>query len=379
MNRYKASGRRAVPEHKLQHFVPRCHFKPFSIDGEGKAISLYNIALKRLVANAPLKGQCARSYFYGNDLKLEKAFQTIEGKYAEAVKMLQPRPQHIADGMLKVLRDFVQLQHFRTEAALKKLEAFHSGIAETVFDSAEERLRQGVDLSHQALVQSIMEQFIASRGYLDDLSACVVVNDAEELFVTSDDPVVLTNRFYLQRLNSSAFGIANTGAILLMPLTPRLCFLLWDGDCYSIPSRAGKVVITDDVKDIRCINEFQYQRAVSSIYISDAAYAPVVGEACEALGDRRPSFQLYTMIEVEGDQKGGRIFKPVEPAEAKEAGSFMLLAQPNYPKPNFWPSFLKWRFKVRSYNDGSAMGHMRLAHPAISGDRPRRPLAFGNS
>lgn len=368
-----------MSEHKLQHFVPRCHFKPFSVDGEGKAICLYNIPSKRLIAKAPLKGQCARSFFYGDDLVLEKAFQGIEGQYSQAVKALQGTTSNIGDCQMKVLRDFLQLQHFRTEAALKRLQSFHADLADTVFDSKEEQSKNGVDLSHSALIQESMGQFLGTRGYLDDLNACIIANNTKELFVTSDDPVVVTNRFYLQRLKSSAFGIANTGVLMLMPLTPRLCLFLWDGDCYSLSGRAGKLLVATEVSDIRCINEFQYRRAVSNVYLADASYKDVVAESCDALGERTPSVKLYTMTEVAGDGKEGRTFRPVDPAIAKAGGSYMILAQPNYPVPKSWPSFMKWRFKVRSHSDGSAMGHMRLGHPAISSDRRRAPLGLRQS
>ena len=50
---------------KNQHFVPRCLLKPFTQDGEGKAINVYNIRHDKLIQNAPVKGQCARDYLYG--------------------------------------------------------------------------------------------------------------------------------------------------------------------------------------------------------------------------------------------------------------------------------------------------------------------------
>jgi hypothetical protein len=71
-----------MASNKNQHFVPRCYLRAFSSDGGGLVINLLNLDRHRTIPNAPLKGQCSRSYFYGEDLRLEKALQTFEGPYA---------------------------------------------------------------------------------------------------------------------------------------------------------------------------------------------------------------------------------------------------------------------------------------------------------
>src|SRR6185312_2249221 len=76
---------RTVASNKNQHFVPRCYLKPFTLNGEGLAISLLNVDQHRLVLTAPVKHQCSGDYFYGKDLQIEKALQHIEGLYANSL------------------------------------------------------------------------------------------------------------------------------------------------------------------------------------------------------------------------------------------------------------------------------------------------------
>lgn len=68
-----------MASNKNQHFVPRCYLRPFTINCNNKAINLFNIDKQKFIKNAPVKHQCSRDYFYGEDLIIEKALQPIEG------------------------------------------------------------------------------------------------------------------------------------------------------------------------------------------------------------------------------------------------------------------------------------------------------------
>ena len=73
---------------KNQHFVPRCYLRPFTLNEENKAINLFNIYREKPIHLTPVKHQCSRDYFYGDNPKLENAIQFIEGSYATAINEL---------------------------------------------------------------------------------------------------------------------------------------------------------------------------------------------------------------------------------------------------------------------------------------------------
>jgi hypothetical protein len=92
-----------MPENKNQHFVPRCALKPFSLDGAGLAINLFNIPRARAIQNAPVKSQCARDYLYGKGEKsAEGLLARLEGNYARIVSHLSSgsQPTKICCGCL---------------------------------------------------------------------------------------------------------------------------------------------------------------------------------------------------------------------------------------------------------------------------------------
>jgi len=77
-----------MADNKNQHYVPRVHLEPFTLDGEGLAINLFNIDRLRPVHNAPVRNQCSGDYFYGKDERLERAINSVENQMERSCAFL---------------------------------------------------------------------------------------------------------------------------------------------------------------------------------------------------------------------------------------------------------------------------------------------------
>ena len=121
-----------MPAYKKQHFVPRCAFKPFSLNGEGSAINVFNLTRKRAIPNAPVKGQCAKAYLYGADLTLEKMLTRLEGHYARIIARLSAGDA-LSDSDQDWLYLFAIVQLRRTARAIEELREFSEHTANLVF------------------------------------------------------------------------------------------------------------------------------------------------------------------------------------------------------------------------------------------------------
>ena len=108
-----------MASHKNQHFVSRCYLRPFSLDGRGVAINLYNIDRMKSIPAAAVKGQCSRSYFYGEDLIIETLLQKSEALYAGALRQIVEPSYALLDSEKIILRHFSLLQYSRTAADIK--------------------------------------------------------------------------------------------------------------------------------------------------------------------------------------------------------------------------------------------------------------------
>lgn len=143
----------------------------------------------KFVERAPVKHQCSRDYFYGEDPALEKALQAEEGLYAAAARDILTPDYTLTDTHRAVLRHFWLLQHMRTEAAS------HRAVEMT----AETGALIGVkgpefNLGIRQAVLLAMRVFVDVMRGVDDLKVCPLRNLTEVPFITSDDPAVLSER-----------------------------------------------------------------------------------------------------------------------------------------------------------------------------------------
>jgi hypothetical protein len=345
-----------VAKHKNQHYVPRCHFKPFSLNGEGHAVNLFNIPKSFAIQNAPVKGQCAKDYLYGADLRLEDALGQIEACYGRIVHPLSTQTS-ITPNDLAFLGSFAYLQSHRTDRAIQRkreadLDIQNALYADTPQDPPD------IDLTDRALVHESIDSFNATRHFVDDLKCCVVRNKTARDFVTSDDPAIVTNKFYMQKLDRSDFGMASSGTMLVLPLTPRFLLLCYDGGVYTIPEKIGRCVEITDLTDVIALNELQYLKAAENIYFSQWSERDQIAAEFESVRARRPASWsvVHMAVPVDGDPT---LFRRVSREEARASQHALLHHQTIFPRPSLWLSKLKFRNPPRTFSNGSGVGHVR--------------------
>jgi hypothetical protein len=345
-----------VPKQKNQHYVPKCHFKPFSVDAEGHAINLFNIANALTIPNAPVKGQCAKDYLHGSDLRLEGALGQLETHYAKIVHPLASQTS-IATVDMPFLCSFAYLQFHRTATALQRKRDAGLDVQDAVYSGTSETPPQ-IDLSDRALIQESLETFSGLRHFVDDLKCCLVRNKTQRDFVTSDDPAILTNRYYMQRLNRCDFGIASSGVMLVLPLTPRYLLLCYDRGVYTIPEKDSNGIDVTSPADISALNELQYLKAAENIYFSNWSERNIIAREFETFRNKRPtSWHVVRMaVATDGDPA---IYHEVSREEARSTQRSLLHQQAIFPRPSAWFSKMKHRTSVRAYSNGSAMGYVR--------------------
>ncbi len=363
-----------MADNKNQHYVARCHLRRFSKEGEGRAINLFNLDRQRAIPDAPLKNQCSGDYFYGDDKRLDDAIRFVEDSYGSMMTDLAAPGRIITPKDRVILQRFLLLQHLRTEAAseraAKRLFAMHD------LPGGDEQLPPLKEAVRGAVI-SAMRVYAETMRIVDDLKLCVVRNRSALAFVTSDNPAILTNRLNLQRPNMKGrgFGVRHAGTLLLMPLSPWLYCILYDGDVYTIGHSGGWIDI-EDVADIAALNDHQFLGCAANIYFRDWTDRTGVASAARQACSRRPE-QRHRAIHAVLDQETewGKRYAVIERDAIRPGDEVLIHIIANQPVPLGWPSFLRYRADRRAYSNNSGTGLVRrwcLDQGFVSGAGYRR-------
>ncbi|QWV98661.1 DUF4238 domain-containing protein [Geomonas nitrogeniifigens] len=350
-----------MASNKNQHFVPRCYLKEFTFNSENKAINVYNIDTKRCIHKAPVKSQCSRDYFYGKDEKLESAIQLVERAYGSALHEIINRPRHLSENHIIVLKRFLLLQYFRTEAASKRSVEMNKGLTEVAGIQGEE-----FSLAIKEAVQIAMIAYADNMYLIDDLKICLIYNKTNFPFVTSDDPVVLSNKWYLDdwRTKFASFGLTACGVLLFLPLTPKILCVAYDGDVYSISNKNGWTTISH-ANDVKAFNEHQFLNCRANIFLKDVKDHPFVSESFDEVEHNRITARHrfnYAVLDYKCDKYSR--YKVVDRAEANKHQEAIIHTQNIHHRPAVWPSIIQWRINGRVYTNRSGLGYLRKDHIA---------------
>jgi hypothetical protein len=358
-----------MPDLKNQHFVPRCLLKPFTYNGEGRAINLYNIRHDRLIERASLKGQCAKNYLYGVDGKIEQSLSRIELSFSRTRARVTAGENNEND--LRDLNFFTYLQLRRTEMAVERLKESYELVRAGTFEGAK---TPTIPSDHSLIMQSL-HFCLHSRHYIEDLKVRVIENCTDIDFVISDDPAIFTNRFAAQKLDGASFGVASSGLILTMPIAPKFAVLCYDGRVYTIPRLMRSRMILRDKTAVEALNELQFLKAAENIYFKTWEHREYVQTQFLAIKNNRPS-AWSAVTHFVPDRHGryqvhGERYRVGTLDESKKVAKSIISVSFKYPEPTRWFPPLKFRPKPKTFYEGTAVGHVRKEEWLRGRDRCR--------
>lgn len=319
-------------------------------------INVFNIDQLRLIRGAAVKKQCSGDYFYGQNQKLENAIQFSEQSYAYILREILAPGFQMSDTARTVLRHFWLLQYMRTDAASRRAIERNDALL-GVSDDAQQ-FRMGI----REAVQASMRAFVETMHIMQDLKVCLFRNRTSIPFVTSDDPAVLTNRWYLEdsRVRGRSFGLKSSGDLTLLPLSPQVLFLGYDGDVYNVPHQNGWVDIRHE-GDIHVLNQHQYLNCRANIFTVESQDQPLK-DSLAAAANIRPVARHVQHIAVRDREEGNHVrYRVVNPdAEDMEAHDEVLVhLQTIHARPSAWPRQIQNRPRGKVYSNGTGVGYVR--------------------
>jgi hypothetical protein len=243
----------------------------FSRDGKRTNVVVLDAGKK--IRDVGIRDQCYQDYYYGKDRVMEKAFSETEGKFAATLGDLSAAHlQSISDVEITHLRLYVLFQRMRTVMAA-------TGIERMSEVTLKERLRpraetEGIDLSLARITLNnaqllALASATAVAGAIADLPVKFLLHERKVGFVLADHPVVICNQFveYHSKLSHcyEAEGLIVKGIQIIMPVSPRVCIVMYDPQTYACGSPRSRVVAAGR-HDVRVINSLQAANANQCLY-----------------------------------------------------------------------------------------------------------------
>lgn len=151
----------------------------------------------------------------------------------------------------------------------------------------------------------------------------------------------------------------SAGALFLLPISPTLLCLCYDGGVYSIVSENGCVVVRN-ADDVVALNRIQLLYARSNVYMRDTS--EVVAEIYESVREERARSGIRLEYAVsERAERNGRRYTVVDRGFGMDDQGLIAWHFRN-PIPNAWPAFIRWRSDGVASSNGSAVGFVRRSH-----------------
>lgn len=292
-----------MAQQREHHFVSRFYLRQFSADG--RRINLFNFARMRPFAGASIRGQCARRSLYDFAPELEQSLSSLESDTALAIREVRnsrraPRP---GSPQSEILLGFLVFQKLRTVAAGRKNDATTDYLAKLWAQGHPEFREMDLDEFEIRNVYPValpLSQVGHVLEIASDLEVHLFVNDTELPFVTSDDPVVLHNRYCEGIDYRGVLGWNCAGIQAFWPISPSELLLFYDPDVYRVGrlNREQRETTLSSVREISLLNLLQILNADQNLYYVPERGKDTVLSQCHRHASKRPAGRT-TFVETE--------------------------------------------------------------------------------
>ena len=262
-----------MTEKKKQHFVPRFYLRNFSLNAEGKKISLFNFAACKYVSCSNLYDQAYKNYFYGEDLTIEDALADLEKEAAKIINstLLNDTVPMMGSDEHHILLVFIMFLRQRTVYAADELNEAFDKIMKSIA-SEDPKAPPDLERFNFVLTQPVQQALANTASVIPlalDLKFKLIINRTAQAFITSDHPVVFYNQFLEPRkIPGGKTGIACKGLEVFLPLSPTHLLILFDSDVYKVGTKNSALIHVTNETDVEKLNILQCINADKNLYFN---------------------------------------------------------------------------------------------------------------
>lgn len=220
-----------VLEKKNHHYVPQFYLRKFSNDG--RSIGIYLLDKKKYIPCASIKKTAYREHLYGEDNSIENRLANDESEWSKIInKIIDSENLDLDQEEYIMLLLFITMSEARTSQTADYNNAEISTLSKLILKM--KNIPSGnVDIHFNTPNLVSLKSAIEITPILSDLNVLLIINESNRDFITTDNPVVRYNQFFMFRNYDRNYGLGQMGIQLFVPLNPRICLCLYDGVMYT--------------------------------------------------------------------------------------------------------------------------------------------------
>jgi Protein of unknown function (DUF4238) len=281
------------------HFVPQLYLRQFAMMNVPRLINVARICPYRFFTAAQIKGQCQENNFYENHAALNRLILTREQGYAPLLRNVVATKDFTAD-QAEILKLLAVDLHTRTKKAAEYSKLLPRHLACDALQGAIDRgelppVPDGKKLKDVIDFTGAPGNTMRFAGMcmleLNTTDCKLLVATGTDFFITSDNPVAMLNQFcaHLQD-EAGVTGFSKAGLQLALPISPQLCFFVYDPKVYKVGNRRDRTVPISG-PDTELVNSLQVQSAEECLYFHNANREPEVKRLVERYSSLRVPIQ----------------------------------------------------------------------------------------
>ncbi|KAF0233709.1 MAG: hypothetical protein FD177_1493 [Desulfovibrionaceae bacterium] len=345
---------------KNQHFVPQFYLRNFSISGNSRGISCYNISRRLLICQASIRGQASKDNFYDNDGTVEEYLSKIEGLFSDVIRsIIDGVCDYSSDSFQSMMKMFMINLYVRTEKMAADVERALDKIVRIVSrERVSEDMQRFLDsamlkLNHPGTIMLNNVKSILDVIY--DLDVVVLKNCTSVDFVTSDNPVAIYN-MYLERrgFKGGLGGLSLKGVQIIVPISPRYVAMAYDPEVYRVGGGSFDRCVRN-VNDVRSINKLQCVNAGENIMFSNVDCCREIVSSISELNKLRSSVKSVVRCAQKYEESGGAdkyIFVD-DYRERKKCSSELIMFQRGSLRISFGLTFVSIKSSAKKHKLGN--------------------------
>lgn len=253
-------------EKNNHHFVPQFYLKKFS--NNNKSVGMYLFRDNKYIVHGSIKDNAYRKHLYGEDTEIEDALATYEGKWQSIISnIIQTKSINMSEEDYYLLLSFILVSEART-AMVADHNNKEINVLADIACKMKHNKNNPIDIEYEIPNLVPMQIAIEATPILLDLDAVLIINESNRGFITSDNPVVRYNQFFIHRNYFLNHGLGHMGIQIFLPLNPEICLCIYDSVMYS--NVTDSVIKIKSGSQINELNKLFLQNAYETIFFNNS-------------------------------------------------------------------------------------------------------------